>query len=61
MLITLIGMWVVQLPLVFFLSRDSIGLGVYGVRWAIVIGVVMRAVAYSTYFRMGRWRRKAVK
>ncbi len=59
MLITLIGMWVVQLPLAFFLSTAA-GLGVNGVRWAIVTGVVMRAVAYAAYFRLGRWKRKVI-
>ncbi|MFC1953684.1 MATE family efflux transporter [Chloroflexota bacterium] len=59
MLITLIGMWVVQLPLAFFLSRYT-DIGVYGVRWALVIGIAMRAITYATYFRMGRWKRKEV-
>ena len=35
-------------------------LGVYGVRWAIVIAIVMRAVIYTAYFRSGRWKHKRV-
>ena len=59
MLITMIGMWVLQLPLAFFLSRFT-DTGVYGVRWAIVVGIALRALAYGTYFRMGRWKRKEI-
>jgi len=59
MLISLVGMWVIQLPLAYFLS-NSTDLGIYGVRWAIVIGVALRAVTYITYFRIGRWKRKVV-
>jgi len=59
MLITLIGMWALQLPLAFFLSRFT-DMGVYGVRWAIVVGIAIRATAYVTYFRIGKWKRKEV-
>ena len=59
MLVTLLMVWVVQLPLAFFLPRVT-NLDVYGVRWAIVAGNVVGAVAYITYFRMGRWKRKKV-
>ncbi len=59
MLVTLLMVWVVQLPLAFFLPQVT-NLGVYGVRWAIVAGNVVGAVAYITYFRLGRWKRKRV-
>ena len=59
MLVSLIMVWLVQLPLAFFLPRVT-GLGVYGVRWAIVAGMVTGAVAYIIYFRLGRWKRKKV-
>jgi len=59
MLFTLLMIWVVQTPLAFFLPRVA-NLGVYGVRWAIVAGMVTGAVAYVVYFRMGRWKRKKV-
>ena len=59
MLITLAMLWVVQLPLAFLLSRYT-DLGVYGVRWAIVIGFVIGAIAYIIYFWGGRWKRKKV-
>jgi len=59
MLISLAMAWLVQLPLAFFLPRIA-DLGVYGVRWAIVAGMVVGAVAYVAYFRLGRWKRKKV-
>jgi putative MATE family efflux protein len=58
MLTVLITVWGVQVPLAYFLSRTT--LGVYGVRWAIVIAMVMRAVVYPIYFKWGRWKRKQV-
>ena len=59
MLFSLLMTWVVLLPLAFFLPQVT-NLGVYGVRWAIVASAVVGAVAYATYFRMGRWKRKRV-
>jgi len=59
MLITLTMLWVVQLPLAFLLSRYT-DLGMYGVRWAIVIGNVIGVIAFIIYFWGGRWKRKKV-
>lgn len=59
MLFSLLMIWVVLLPLAFFLPQVT-NLGMYGVRWAIVASVVAGAVAYATYFRLGRWKRKKV-
>jgi putative MATE family efflux protein len=59
MLITLAMLWIVQLPLAFLLSRFT-GLGVYGVRWAIVISFIVGAIAYISYFWGGRWKNKRV-
>ncbi len=59
MLVTLIMIWVVQLPLAFFLPRVT-NLGVYGVRWAIIAGMLVGTVAYVIYFWLGRWKRKRV-
>ncbi len=59
MLFSLLMLWVVLLPLAFFLLQVT-NLGMYGVRWAIVASVVAGAVAYIIYFRMGRWKRKKV-
>ncbi len=59
MVVTLLTMWGMQVPLAYFLPKIT-PLGVYGVRWAIVTAVVMRAGIYTTYFRLGRWKRKRV-
>ena len=59
MIFAIIVIWLVQIPLAFLLSRVT-DLGVYGVRWAIVAGMLVGAVAYPMYFRLGRWKRKMV-
>jgi Na+-driven multidrug efflux pump len=59
MLITLLNLWLVQVPLAFVLSRYT-GLGVYGVRWAMACGGIGAAIAYVTYFQTGRWKSKRV-
>ncbi|HLB27660.1 MAG TPA: MATE family efflux transporter [Dehalococcoidales bacterium] len=59
MLISMLNFWIVQIPIAFFLSRKT-GLGVNGVRWAIVIGWAVGAAAYAIYFWKGRWKRKQV-
>ena len=59
MLATLLTIWVVQMPLAFLLPQVT-DLGIYGVRWAMVVGMAVGAVAYTTYFRLGRWKSKKV-
>jgi putative MATE family efflux protein len=59
MLITLATLWVVRLPLAYFMSRFT-GMDVYGVRWSIVIGYVVGGIAYMLYFWRGRWKHKKV-
>jgi putative MATE family efflux protein len=59
MLVTLLTMWLIQVPLAYFLPNFT-NLGVYGVQWAIVFALVMRAVIYLIYFRLGRWKRKRI-
>jgi putative MATE family efflux protein len=59
MVISVITGWLVQLPLAYFLPKVG-DLGVYGIRWAMVIPSVLGAIAYVVYFRMGRWKLKKV-
>ncbi|MFH1382867.1 MAG: MATE family efflux transporter [Chloroflexota bacterium] len=59
MLVSMAAMWLVQVPLAFFLPGMN-GLGAYGVRWAIVAGTVIAAIVFLVYFRLGRWQRKKV-
>lgn len=57
MLISLATMWLVQLPLAYVFTRFT-DVGVFGVRWAIVISFTMGALAYAVYFQRGRWKHK---
>ncbi len=59
MIISTITVWVIQLPMAYFLPLYT-DIGVYGVRWAIVTGMVAGAIGYTAYFRTGRWKRKKV-
>ena len=59
MAIMLLNMWLVQVPLAYFLPHFT-GLGVYGVRWAIVAGAVTATVVYVIYFATGRWKYKKI-
>jgi putative MATE family efflux protein len=57
LLASLVTMWGLQLPLAAFLPRVA-NMGVYGLRWAMVIALAVRAFTYIFYFRLGRWKRK---
>jgi putative MATE family efflux protein len=59
MIISIAIIWVVQLPLAFFLSRAT-DLGVLGIRWAYAASTVVGTFAYIAYFRLGRWKLKKV-
>ena len=59
MLVSIISIWLVQLPLAYFVPQVT-DLGVYGVRWAMVSGMFIQAIAFTTYFRAGRWKHKKV-
>ena len=58
-LTTLITMWAVQMPLAYWLPKHT-ELGVYGVRWAMVTAMSIRAIVFAVYFKMGRWKTKEV-
>ena len=55
-LVTVCG---IQIPLAYFLSQIT-DFGVYGIRWALVIGGVLGGIILPVYFRLGRWKRKKV-
>ena len=57
MIVSIVAIWAVQLPLAFLLPQVA-NLGVFGLRWALVAGTVAAAIAYITYFRLGRWKAK---
>lgn len=59
MIVSIAMIWVIQLPLAFFLPGVA-NLGVYGVRWAIVVSIFSGAIFYIIYFMRGRWKAKKV-
>ncbi|MFC1954744.1 MATE family efflux transporter [Chloroflexota bacterium] len=59
LLVSLLTFWLVNISLAYFLSQVT-DLGVYGIRWAMVVRTLVAAVALATYFKMGRWKRKKV-
>ena len=59
MIVSITMIWVIQLPLAFFLPGVA-NLGVYGVRWAIVVSIFSGAIFYIIYFMRGRWKAKKV-
>ena len=58
MVAILVSFWAVQVPVAYFLSQT--GLGVYGVRWGMVIGMISSGLSLLIYFKLGRWKRKKV-
>jgi putative MATE family efflux protein len=59
MITNLTTMWGISITLAFILSRYT-SLEVNGIRWAMVAGILVRAVIYTIYFQTGRWQRKKV-
>jgi putative MATE family efflux protein len=59
MIVTIITTWLVTMPLAYFLPKIT-DLGVYGIRLGMVSGVVIPAIALTTYFKLGRWKHKKV-
>jgi Na+-driven multidrug efflux pump len=59
MIFSIAMIWVVLLPLAFLLPRVA-DLGVYGVRWAIVVSAFAGAISFIAYFLLGRWKAKKV-
>ncbi len=59
MIVTLLTMWVIQIPLAWLLPKYT-SLGVNGVQWAISIALVFRAILFAIYFKSGRWKRKVI-
>ena len=59
MIINVLLIWVIQLPLAYFLAWYT-PMGVFGLRWAMVIYTCLGALAFILYFRSGRWKNKKV-
>jgi putative MATE family efflux protein len=59
MIIDMANLWGVRIVLAYLLPRIT-NLGVYGVRWAIVVDAVTSIIIFFIYFKTGRWKRKKV-
>jgi putative MATE family efflux protein len=59
LLATVLSFWLLQIPLAHFLPQVA-NLGVYGIRWGMMIGMVIPAIALAVYFKLGRWKYKNV-
>ena len=59
MVFTFIALWLVQIPLAYFLSRIP-ALGLRGVWIAILVAHLVMVVLNTIWFQMGRWKTKKV-
>jgi putative MATE family efflux protein len=59
MLILFTCLWLVGIPLVYFLPRFA-GITVFGVRWMLQSIAVLTAIAMTAYFRSGRWTSRSI-
>lgn len=57
MLITFIALWVVRIPLCYYLSQD---IGISGIWWGIPMAWLTGALLSFIYYKTGRWKRKAL-
>lgn len=59
MILTILRMWVLRLPVAYFLGF-TLGWGSMGVYGGMVVGNVISAIATYQVFRMGRWERAVI-
>jgi len=59
MIINLASTWLITIPLSYILTRYT-GLGVFGIWWAIVAGLLLGSSAYLIYFWNGKWKHKKI-
>lgn len=57
MLITFISMWVIEIPLAYFLTGSY---GINGIWYAIVLGWAIGCICMVLYYLSGRWKNKSV-
>jgi putative MATE family efflux protein len=54
MILTIIGVWVLQFPIAWYLSRHT-GLGFHGIWWSFVISNVLSALLAGIWYLRGQW------
>lgn len=57
MFITLIALWLVRIPISWYLSRD---MGEVGIWWGIPLAWLFGIMLSTTYYFTGRWKRKVI-
>jgi len=57
MFFSLFSLWIIRIPLAFFLSGKF---GAAGIWWAIPSGWIIGLALSFIYYRTGRWKKKAV-
>ncbi len=60
MFITLFALWILRIPLSYYLSRPDFGLGSDGIWWGIPIAWAFGMTASFIYYKTGRWKTKGV-
>ena len=60
MFITLFALWILRIPISFYLSRPEVGLGADGIWWGIPIAWSFGFLASLTYLLSGRWKTKGI-
>ncbi len=60
MFITLLALWLLRIPLSYYLSRPELGLGAKGIWWGIPIAWSFGFVVSYIYYLTGRWKTKGV-
>lgn len=57
MILTIIGVWVLQFPIAWYLSRHT-GLGFRGIWWSFLISNVLSALLAGVWYLRGQWLRQ---
>jgi Na+-driven multidrug efflux pump len=59
MMFTIIGIWVIQFPLAWYLSNYT-SLGYNGIWWSFPISYIVPALITLVWFKTGVWKRKVI-
>lgn len=57
MFISLLSLWIIRIPMAWFLSGK---IGAAGIWWAIPAGWLVGLILSFTYYKSGRWKKKAI-
>jgi len=57
MFITLVSLWLIRIPIAYFLSKE---IGETGIWWAIPIAWAVGMIGSAVYYFSGKWKNKGV-